>query len=50
MGTDSLTNPGDTDADGLSDGLEVVLGTDPDAADSDEDWFGDGYRLITHPL
>lgn len=43
-GTNPLNNPGDFDQDGLSDDLEIVLGTDPESADSDLDWASDGYE------
>jgi len=43
-GTNPLNHPGDSDEDGLSDDLETVLGTDPDSADTDLDWFSDGFE------
>ncbi|MBU0676754.1 MAG: thrombospondin type 3 repeat-containing protein, partial [Verrucomicrobia bacterium] len=51
-GTDPLVNPGDADSDGLSDHLEIVLGTLTDSADTDLDWAGDGYEFEegTDPL
>lgn len=51
-GTNPLNNPGDSDQDGLSDDLELVLGTYPNLADSDEDWVSDGYEYeqATDPL
>ena len=39
---DSLT---DTDADGLPDTLETAIGTNPNAVDSDNDGFTDGYEF-----
>jgi hypothetical protein len=45
------TNPalGDTDDDGLGDGLEVLdLGTDPLDADTDGDTLGDGAEVLSH--
>lgn len=52
LGTVMVTNlsagPGsqeaDSDADGLADGLEVGLGTDPDARDTDADGFSDAVE------
>jgi Bacterial TSP3 repeat/NlpC/P60 family len=38
----------DTDHDGLSDELEVRLGTDPDKFDTDGDGFGDGSEIAQH--
>lgn len=37
----------DADADGIPDGYEVLLGTDPQLKDTDGDGFDDGYELIT---
>ena len=53
---DSDTGPesveGDRDGDGLSDGEEAALGTDPDDPDSDDDGFDDGREVDagTNPL
>jgi hypothetical protein len=51
---DSETTPApvDQDGDGLTDGEELLLGTDPLLADSDYDGFGDGEEvtLSTDPL
>ena len=38
----------DTDHDGLSDELEVRLGTDPKKFDTDGDGFGDGSEVAQH--
>ncbi len=44
-GADDLTNPNaDSDGDGLSDGLEATLGSDPKDADSDDDGVPDGLE------
>lgn len=43
----------DTDGDGIPDGYEVNIGTDPNKADTDGDGFSDGYELnvlYTDPL
>ena len=43
----------DTDMDGLLDGIEITLGTDPNNADSDGDGFEDGVEVgsdIDNPL
>ncbi len=42
----------DTDQDGLPDGQELVLGTDPLNADTDHDGYGDGeeFALQTNPV
>jgi len=37
----------DTDGDGLSDDLEVFIGTDPNKADTDGDFLNDGYEITT---
>ena len=36
----------DTDGDGLSDGVEIGLGTDPQDADSDDDGLSDGEEVV----
>lgn len=38
----------DTDGDGLTDGEETALGTDPDDADSDDDGLSDGDEVNTY--
>jgi cell wall-associated NlpC family hydrolase len=38
----------DTDGDGLTDGRELALGTDPTRADTDGDGISDGYELGLH--
>ncbi|MFK7929109.1 MAG: hypothetical protein AB8H79_13030 [Myxococcota bacterium] len=38
----------DTDGDGLTDGEEAELGTDPSVADTDEDGLNDGAEVNTH--
>lgn len=35
----------DTDGDGIPDGYEISIGTDPNNADTDGDGFSDGYEL-----
>lgn len=43
----------DTDSDGIPDGYELSIGTDPNNADTDGDGFSDGYELTilyTDPL
>ncbi|MEJ2251650.1 MAG: hypothetical protein P8Y97_18585, partial [Candidatus Lokiarchaeota archaeon] len=47
----SFYNP-DTDGDGLSDELELGIGTNPSLYDTDGDNFGDGYEYYhgTDPL
>lgn len=43
----------DTDGDGIPDGYEISIGTDPNKADTDGDGFSDGYEmtvLYTDPL
>jgi hypothetical protein len=40
--------PSDRDGDGLSDGEETLVGTDPDDADSDDDGVGDGDEPNWH--
>jgi hypothetical protein len=42
-GADDVANV-DSDGDGLTDGLEEELGTDPDDADSDDDGVVDGQE------
>ena len=52
-GSDDLDPTGDRDGDGLTNGEEQVLGTDPDNPDSDDDGLGDGLEvniLGTDPL
>ena len=46
------TPPPDTDEDGLSDAVEIALGTSPTNSDTDADGLGDGaeYTLGTNPL
>src|SRR3954447_7742319 len=48
---DPVPNAGDTDHDGLSDGEEIALGTDPRNPDSDGDHISDGdeYHAGTDP-
>ncbi len=49
----SVLPPPDRDGDGLSDALELQLGTDPDSADTDSDGLDDGEevnRYLTLPL
>ena len=36
----------DSDKDGLSDKLELLLGTDPNNADSDNDGYSDGFEVV----
>lgn len=50
--TEGSTGPVDQDGDGLTDGEEFVLGTDPQNPDSDHDGYGDGEEvsLGTDPL
>jgi hypothetical protein len=50
--TDDLLAPGDTDSDGLADGRELRIGTDPYDPDSDRDGLLDGVEinLGTDPL
>jgi hypothetical protein len=51
--TDTDTEPlYDSDADGLTDGQEAVLGTDPNDADTDDDGLDDGDEIAigTDPL
>ncbi len=41
-----VSNPNaDSDGDGLTDGLEVALGTDPFSADTDGDGFSDSEEV-----
>jgi hypothetical protein len=49
---ESTELPADQDDDGLTDGEEALLGTDPMVADSDHDGFGDGEEVTlgTDPL
>ena len=46
-GRDDLDPTGDRDGDGLTNGEEQVLGTDPDNPDSDDDGLGDGFEVNT---
>jgi len=53
-GTNPVDNPdddnvlaNDDDGDGLTNGQEQVLGTDPDDSDSDDDGLTDGYEVNT---
>jgi len=39
----------DTDGDGLIDGFELLIGTNPRVADSDCDGVGDGIEVLTYP-
>lgn len=45
VGVDSRFNQGDTDGDGLSDSLELALGTQPYQKDSDGDGYTDGQEV-----
>ena len=53
-GLNPTNTAGDPDQDGMTNGLEAVLGTDPWAADSDLDGFGDAMdsnpvsRVVLH--
>jgi hypothetical protein len=38
----------DSDHDGLSDGFELYIGTDPHNADTDHDGLSDGYEVMHH--
>ena len=51
-GSTTGQDAGDSDGDGLSDVVEVGLGTDPFDPDTDGDGADDGYELIsgTDPL
>ena len=46
-GSDDLDPTGDRDGDGLTNGEEQVLGTDPDNPDSDDDGLADGFEVNT---
>ena len=44
--TDKPLDDGDADSDGLANSWERSLGSDPNAADSDGDGFGDGAEQL----
>ena len=48
----SVVDPNDTDADGLPNSVEVLLGTNPNRTDTDGDGFSDGHEMVagTDPL